>query len=403
MPENSKPQIDREKLAKELYPTPASGPLAVSHPDESQPTDKPAGKKLLWGKIALVGALTMAPFALAIYAMDKMDTSAVFGLTVLGVIPAAAFVVLLVAFGLSTLYLRKLGLQNPVWVAALALLFIAPLLLALSSVLPEGYSLVAWVVSGALGLCLSAYVLERARPIWGWTIVAVLVLLPVLLALMLKVIVKNSDYYVADGTRVSDLEWELLPNSLPTYMTDETNDAKSCAKSGVLRTYYECNYKFTYPGYLSPQSQAIVDKAVASRHLDSADSLAPNVQVIVMRDHKTLNDYKYQDGQCDISGLSVASAAPRNLDGSVSEPEAAEPRKCGKITTPAGKTLYYDSSLFGRAEFEPVPYDFYFEQNGNIIFVKVGTNPPQTDTLGSVYYTDPGYQPAVYSLVDSFR
>ena len=423
MPDNN--QYGRD--VSNIYPNPVE-PKFSSTPEKLQPP-LPINEshKIPWIKIALLGFLTQINlglywvFLLASGFMVMLTLAAIFrGLENL------FFVFHLIAILITYKFLKHWHVKSPLIIASASLIFLfgiynflkkIPISSSFDAYL-AGYAetplersgplivYLIYILSGVFIFLLATYLTNKFK----FKRTGISLLLLVVVGLYMGAITYESPpTLVSRLPKVKDASWKILPTYLPPGVVDKgKNNANNCAEERTSSAWYECDYKFmNYPGYLSSESQTIINRILAEDKTPKPGYYyhpSPLFNVKVIRDDRLLDPYKYEENKCDVLSLDTVGTSPRNRDGSVVAGRNASLQRCATVISPAGKNLYYDSYLnYYTEKYEKVPVNFYFEQAGNVVIINVGNGMPFKGTVGALYHTDANFQPEFFKFVDSFK
>ncbi|HSX30158.1 MAG TPA: hypothetical protein VLE73_06380 [Candidatus Saccharimonadales bacterium] len=193
----------------------------------------------------------------------------------------------------------------------------------------------------------------------------------------------------------------------PHYAIHGTNDVQDpCAMQKIVNDSYSCKFYFNnYPGYLSQESQKLIETKITSDHPAFTGPYSqpiPFITITVAKQTDVLKRYRIHGNTCDIKNLrevADTSAKYQINDAFVHKPE---PRACGQIVTDGGTKLYYDLPRNSQDNVVDVPMAYYFTKKDAIVTIQLSNEPVLAGSATAYYFTDPGFQPELYKFIDGF-
>jgi|GEM_PF-5178694 len=412
---SNSPSLPQDELnTVRTYP---ADEVAIKGPDLFQK------KPLPWIKIALMGiGFVFALLAAALFVL--FNAAFILGILYFAIFlfPLLAIALLIIGFKISTDQFSKFGVRYPATSSIIALSLLISLSALYTKFIPASFyilltgrdyttaekillnpltTLIAILFIGSISFVGAVFLTNKIKLGRYSLLLVPLICVP---ALYFSLTIQRPAS--VQFQKLTELEWALLPSYLPAGLKDGVSE--KCADQTVYSAdrSYNCSYYFkTYPGYLSQETQAEFAKFAEAENKTDLTRYAPLpfFDVRVTKDDQVLNPYKIKNEQCDYNELRSLAAASLVYRDKLIRENPPDTKRCLTDTTPGGQTVVYHSFLNDKEVVE-VPTQYYFEKDGNLIFITVDTNShiPKT-RVKALYLTDKNYKTELYKFIDSFH
>lgn len=266
-----------------------------------------------------------------------------------------------------------------------------------------------------LSFVVYAFLANRTKPLVKTLSFSLALLIPVaLLAVGFIGSRKANNPVIIDVFKdnVSQTSLSGLPSS--SYDMPGIKRDRSCGQIFAREYFYECHYSVEdYETYLSDEDHIEkINSAIRANPDLLGYKPEPFMRVLVAEKIDALDPYLFDNQECDIKGAHYISRASRQYLQKNIESNPVRKVRCVTVNTPNNQEVVYESHLNYTTKDSPwrrsdsyidVPYLYYFIKNNHIVTIETRAGFTQKNSLASLFYIDPSFQPELFKFIDSFE